>query len=254
MVSVDDGIRAKARCNGVTTGFQSRVAVLCNGFGGSLPKKTGFGRTGDFVLGAQVEVNTRGVQEVECYFGQSIAPGFFAWLVPTASDKALMGLLTRRNPRVYLKKLLSKLTDQGRVTTTNAPINYGGIPLMPLKKTYGERKIIVGDAAADTVNEALQADSFSARKLSQYETRWKKLLGQELQVGYVARRIYENLNDNQIEGIFELIQSHGIHEELLQAPDFSFDWHSRHVIKALRHRILGKTIQSVTKLKLPNLD
>lgn len=275
MVSVDDGIRVKARCNGVTTSFEGRVAVLSNGFGGSLPKKTGVGRTGDFVLGAQVEVNTNGVHEVECYFGQSIAPGFFAWLVPTASDKALVGLLTRRNPGLYLEKLLSQLTYQGRVSTTNATINYGGIPLLPLKKTYGERLVVAGDAAghakpttgggiffgllcadiaADTVNEALDANNFSARKLSQYETKWRNLLGKELQVGYLARRIYENLNDSQIERIFDLIQSYGIHEELLEAPDFSFDWHSRHVITALRHRILGKTIQSITKFKLPNLD
>jgi flavin-dependent dehydrogenase len=250
------------------------MAVLCNGFGGPLTRKTGFGRTDDFVLGAQVEVNTSGVQEVECYFGQSIAPGFFAWLVPTASDKALVGLLTRRNPRVYLERLLSHLTNQRRVTTTNAPIKHGGIPLMPLKKTYGERLLIVGDAAghakpttgggiyfgllcadiaSDNINEAFQRDNFSTRKLSQYETRWRKLLGKELQVGYLARRIYENLNDSQIDRIFELIQSHGIHEELLQAPDYSFDWHSRHLMKAISHRILGKTIQSTTKLKVPRM-
>ena len=271
-VLMDNRVRVKTHCDGVSHSVEGLAAVLCNGFGGAFSRKNGLGRVGDSVLGAQVEVTASDTDEIECYFGQSIAPGFFAWLVPTSSGRARLGLLTRRNPRQYLEKLLSRLTAQGKVVPIDAPITYGGIPLKPLNKTYGERLLAVGDAAghakpttgggiyygllcadiaADTLDGALRDNDFSAKKLSRYESGWWKLLGKELQVGYMARRLYENLNDSQIERIFDLFRSLNVHEELMQSPDFSFDWHSKHVIKTLRHKILGKTIRSMTESEKP---
>ncbi len=61
---------------------------------------------GVFVMGAQVEVETAGLGGVEFYLGQEIAPGFFAWLVPTSPQRALVGLLSRRSSGLYLRKLM----------------------------------------------------------------------------------------------------------------------------------------------------
>jgi len=76
------------------------------------------------------------------------------------------------------------------------------------------------------------------------------MLARELQIGYFARRLYEKLSDSQIEHIFDLIQQNNIHEELLQSPDFSFDWHGESVLRALRHKTLGKTVRAMTKFIL----
>jgi digeranylgeranylglycerophospholipid reductase len=261
-------LRTRVEHAGTMTEFDSKVVAICNGFGGSLTKALGMGKIDDSVAGAQAEVSANSVDEVEVYFGQSIAPGFFAWLVPTSEGKALVGLLARRNPGAYLKQLLTMLISQGKIVGGEADFTYGVIPLMPLRKTYGERLVVIGDAAghvkpttgggiyygllcadmaADTIHEALRSDDLSAKRLARYERRWKKMIARELQIGYWGRKLYENLSDNQIERIFDLIIAGNIHEELLQSPDFSFDWHGSSILRVLKHKALGTAIRSMTR-------
>jgi flavin-dependent dehydrogenase len=104
--------------------------------------------------------------------------------------------------------------------------------------------------AADTVHEALCADDLSAKRLARYEREWKGMLDRELQIGYLARRLFEQLSDSQIEQIFDLICSNNVHEELLQSPDFSFDWHADSILRVLGHKILGRPLRHLKKLFL----
>jgi len=64
--------------------FESKTIVVASGFGSGLPEKLGLDKIGDFVMGAQAEVEANEIEEVEIYFGRKIAPDFFAWLVPTS--------------------------------------------------------------------------------------------------------------------------------------------------------------------------
>ena len=271
----NDDVVAKVEHSGQYRNVRGRVAIDCTGFTGSLTRKLGMGGIGDFVLGAQAEVDASDLDEIEVYFGQSIAPGFFAWLVPTYPGKALAGLLTRKKTGQYLKSFLSYLTRQGKIRLTDSQLNYGGIPILPPSKTYTKRLLAVGDAAgqvkpttgggvyyglicaniaADTANQALNIGDLSKKNLSGYETGWRGVLGKELQIGYLARRMYENLSDQQIERIFDLVKEYNLHNELLNSPDFSFDWHSGPLLKTLRHKIIGKNIRSMLKIKFPLLN
>ncbi|MDP3955191.1 MAG: NAD(P)/FAD-dependent oxidoreductase, partial [bacterium] len=94
-----------ARQGGKSSFIEARAAVLATGFGAKLVEKLGLGKASDFVTAAQAEVDTVAIDEVEVYLGQEIAPAFFAWLVPTSPGKALVGLLSRTNPALYLKRL-----------------------------------------------------------------------------------------------------------------------------------------------------
>ena len=99
-------------------------------------------------------------------------------MVPTASGRARVGLLSRRNPGLYLSKLLASLLAQGKLASSEAEPSYGGIPLKPLPRIYGERLLVARDAAgqvkpttgggiyfgllcadmaADTLHQALQS-------------------------------------------------------------------------------------------------
>lgn len=269
---VDDRVRVGVEYQGKTSNFEGKMVIISNGFGSPLPQRLGLGQISDFVLGAHAEVSVGEVEEVEVYFGQEVAPGFFAWLVPTSPGKALAGLLSRRSPDFCLRNLLSRLVVQGKIASAEVGSTYGGIPLTPLPKTSRERVIVVGDAAgqvkpttgggiyygllcadiaADTVHEALRADDLSAKRLGRYEKDWKGMLARELQIGYWARRLYERLSDRQIERIFDIIQSNNIHEVLLQSQDFSFDWHGDSILKALRHKPLRQAIWAMTKAFFP---
>ncbi len=108
-----DAARIEAETDGQASHFEGKVVVVASGFGSGLPDSLGFGRVGDFVMGAQAEVETS-VDEVEVYLGSRLAPGFFAWLVPTHEGRALAGLLARRDTRAHMEAFLRHLKDQGK--------------------------------------------------------------------------------------------------------------------------------------------
>jgi len=263
-----DGVMVTADRRGKTLTIRGRVAVIATGFNPGLLEKLGLGRYKDYAIGAQGEVEAPHIGEVEVYFGD-MAPGFFTWLVPAGQDKVRAGLITRVNPGLYLKKWLAELQNAGRIVTADVPIRYGGIPLKPLSRTYGERLIAVGDAAgqvkptsgggiyygllsadiaADTLHEALDDDDLSARRLAKYERGWRKKLGGELRTGYWARKLFERLGNRRIDRLFQMVKSQGIDEALLKAKDVSFDWHGRTITALFKYQAIARTIG---RIKLP---
>jgi digeranylgeranylglycerophospholipid reductase len=259
----DDRVNVEAIRLGERLNFEARVVVIATGFGSKLSEGLGLGKASDIVIGAQAEVETTGVDEVEVFFGQKIALGFFAWLVPTSPQRALVGLLSRRSPGLYLKKLMSALLTAGKIASTEAELSYGGIPLKPLAKTCSQRLIVVGDAAgqvkpttgggiyygllcadiaANTLHRALENDDLSTKGLASYERKWRRKLGRELKIGYYARKFYERLSDRHIDRIFDIIESNGIDEALLEAEDLSFDWHGKAVLRLMGNRAISKTL------------
>jgi len=263
----DDRVRVGAAQQGEGLNLEARVVVIATGFGSRLAE--GLGTVGDFIMGAQAEVETIGVDEVEFYFGQGIAPGFFAWLVPTSPPKALVGLLSRHSPGLYLRKLMSSLLAQGKIVSDEAELSHRGTRLKPLARTYSDRLMIVGgaagqvkpttgggiyygllcaDIAANNLHRALESDDLSAKSLASYERDWKRKLGRELKICYWARKFYEHLSDRQIDRVFDIIKSNGIDEALLKAGDLSFDWHGEVILRLVGHRVLFKAIEA---MKIP---
>ena len=268
----NDGVRIEAGRYGVDRNFfEARAAVIANGFGSRLVEGLGLGRVGDFAAGAQAEVETTGVDEVEIYFGRKTAPAFFAWLVPTSPQRALVGLLSRRRPGFYLRRLISSLVAQKKIAWAEAEIRYGRIPLKPLARTCSGRLLVVGsaagqvkptsgggiyygllcaDIAADCLQRALKNDDLSTKSLNAYEKEWRRKLGWELKVGYWARKFYELLSDRQIDRIFDIIKSNGIDEALLKADDLTYDWHGGVVLRLIRDKALSQIFGAV---KIPFL-
>ena len=266
----DSGVIVRATCQGERVSLEARAVVIATGFGSKLTNGLGLGKVGDFAVGAQAEVEvTAGVDEVEVYFGQEIAPGFFAWLVPISPRRALVGLLARRNPGLYLKRLLLSLLNQGRVVSAEVEPVYGGIPLKSLPRTYGKRLIAVGNAAgqvkpttgggiyfgllsaeiaANTLHRGLVTDNLSSWGLADYERGWGRKLGRELEIDYYARKFYERLSDRRIDRLFDIIKSNGIDKALLEAKGLSFDWHGKAVLRLVGHRAISKTLEM---MKLP---
>jgi digeranylgeranylglycerophospholipid reductase len=243
----------------------AKAVIVASGFTPGLNGRLGLGVYKDFTIGVQAEVEAPGLKEVEVYFGD-MAPGFFAWLVPTANNIARAGLLSRKGAGIKLKKWLTGLADKGKITTADVKIHYGGIPLKPPSRSYGDRLIAVGDAAgqvkptsgggiyygligaeiaADTLHQALEDNDLSAGRLAEYERAWRKKLGKEIRTGYWARKLFERLSNQQIDSLFKLIKAGGIDEALLKAEDVSFDWHGKTIMKLLKYRIVVKTLNII---------
>jgi len=251
-----DSIRVEALCSGTREVFSARAVILANGFTPKLPNKLGLGRIKRFLIGAQAEIEATDIHEFEVHFGQRIAPGGFAWLVPISSGKAYVGLLASSQAKLYLQKFVNSLFSQGRITSRNAGIGQRAVPMGTLPRSYGDRLLVIGDAAgqvkpttgggiwfghlgariaAGVLGEALGSDNLASGDLSRYQKQWKAKMGKELSRGYRARWAYARLSDRQIEGVFDALHSNGTAETLLVSDNFSFDWHSRLILAVLRH-------------------
>jgi len=251
-----DSIQAETSCSGAREIFSARAVVLANGFKPELPRKLGLGKIKSFLIGAQAEIEARNMDGPEVYFGQEITPGSFAWLVPTSTNKAYVGLLATSQARLHLQKFLNNLFGQGRITSREVEIRQKAIPVGTLTRSYGDRVLVIGDAAgqvkpttgggiyfghlgariaAKVLDEALSSDNLTAGQLSRYQKQWKAKMSKELSRGYGARRAYAKLSDRQIEGIFNMLDSSGMAETLLNSGDLSFDWHSNLILAGLRH-------------------
>jgi digeranylgeranylglycerophospholipid reductase len=256
IIPEEDSIQAETLCLGARERFSARAVVLANGFRPKLPRKLGLGKIKSFLVGAQAEVEVKNADEFEIYFSQEIAPGAFAWLVPTSTNKAYVGLLATSQAKLYLQKFLNNLFSQGKITSREVEIRQKAIPLGTLARSYGDRILVIGDAAgqvkpttgggiyfghlgariaAGVLDEALSSDNLATGQLSRYQKRWKAKMGKELSRGYWARWAYAKLSDRQIEGIFNMFDSNGMAEALLNSGNFSFDWHSGLILAGLRH-------------------
>ena len=206
---------------------------------------------------------------MEVFLGQHVAPGFFAWLVPTAPGQALAGLLVRRNAQAHLEDFTEWQRKEGKIAAVTGDAACWGIPLRPLRRTYRDRVLVVGDAAGQVkpttgggiyyallaseiagqaLSEALADNDLSAARLGAYQRRWRSLLSRELEVGYAARRIFEALNDQQISSLVRQAAASGFRYDLANAPDTSFDWHSRLIGKVVGHPALGGALRLINPL------
>lgn len=262
-------VRLAVKRKGQSFCLEAKTVVIASGFGFRLTQMLGLGRIDHFAVGCQTEVATT-ITGLEVYSGREVAPGFFGWLAPFAPGRARLGLLTReKNAASLMTGLWEKLKSRGKVISPLSELHYGAIPLKPLSRTYANRALVIGDAAgqvkpttgggiyygllcaaiaADCIHEAIMKEDFSSARMSRYQESWHRKLLRELQIGCLARGLLQKLTDKQIDRIFDIILAHGIHEALLEAEDFSFDWHGRLILRALKYQGFQKPFGLLTRL------
>ena len=204
---------------------------------------------------------------VEIYVGRRIAPGFFAWVIPLSEDSARVGLGCKNaNAREILNRFIEKrfkeekyeiLSSRSGVIVTSGPI----------KRTFSNRLLIVGDAAGQTkpttgggvilggicgaiagrvAAEAVKRERFEERFLRLYEETWKKKFDREFKYMLWARRIFNALSDRAIDKIFELIIKEELYKVMSRKGDMDFQ--SNILSDLLRRRNLFKLLPSFLRL------
>lgn len=253
--------------------LESRVAVIAAGFGSDLTEQAGLKTVGDFAVGVQAEIETDGIDEVQVFTGNDLAPGFFTWLVPTMPGRGLAGLMSRSRTGYFMKKFLSLLVEKGKIIAGDYDLHFAGLALNMLTRTSSERVLVVGsaagqvkpttgggvyygmmcaDIAADNLHRALESDNLTAGSLASYDRQWKKALGQEIRLGHWGRTIFERLSDDRIDKIFDIISSSGIDKSLLENSNIRFDSHGSVILKLIGHEALMRTFRAV-KLPFPSM-
>ncbi|PKL67326.1 MAG: digeranylgeranylglycerophospholipid reductase [Methanobacteriales archaeon HGW-Methanobacteriales-1] len=163
------------------------------------------------------------------YFGQKIAPGGYAWIFPKGDNRANVGLGIRSSQGTayhYLQKFAENLGGK------KVEFNVGAVPIGgPIQKTYGNGLIVVGDAAGqvDPVTgggihvsaecakiagivaaEAVQKEDYTEKSLKNYEKIWKKQVGKNLEKALRFRKIFDKLNDEDINNLLKSAKNNDI--------------------------------------------
>jgi digeranylgeranylglycerophospholipid reductase len=248
-----DGVEvAVRRADGGLDRERARLIVLATGVDFTLQKRLGLSAPTDFLKGAQVECSYPGAATTTLFFGREVAPGAFAWSVPSGPGRARVGLLTHSDAKARLRALIGRrlggadVREEGPIRTK--PVAQGLLP-----RTCGDRVLAVGEAAgqtktttgggisyglacadlaADVVRECFARSSFGPAGLAVYERRWKDLLRKEILVGHQVRKMCARLSDGRIESLFQLARTDGIVPIIRATADF--DRHSDLIFALLR--------------------
>jgi digeranylgeranylglycerophospholipid reductase len=241
----DNGKEILVKKEGKILRLNTDVLVAADGPSSSMVKSIGLSSNNPDDLAVTIEYLMGGVDIdsdlTEVYFGKEYAPGGYAWIIPKGEGMANVGLGIRASfsergisLKDYLKRFIkkhpiaSKKFQKGVILSrTGGLVPVGG----PIKKTYSENVIVVGDAAGqvmatngggiplavicgDIGGEAIAHKLRGENDLSFYEKEWKSEVGKELDAGVKIRKIVDIAlrNDKLADMIFEVLDGKIVEE------------------------------------------
>jgi digeranylgeranylglycerophospholipid reductase len=174
---------------------------------------------------------------VQIYIGRKIAPGFFAYIIPTSNNTARIAIGSKiGKPKDYINYFIkkhpiaSKILGQGKIYERG-----GGLIMIggPIRKTYAPGFLGIGDSvghvkattgggvvfgglcakiAGKVAGEALAEDDFSANFLKKYQSEWQERYLRELRLMRLLRGILNAMPDRVIDELFLALSNQGIPE------------------------------------------
>jgi flavin-dependent dehydrogenase len=196
---------------------------------------------------------------IEVRFDREKYPGFFAWIIPTASERGKVGVAGRSiNAANVLKSYMnSKGERYSVVRKVYAPIWIMG----PLEHFVSGRNIIIGDAAGQTkpttaggiyscgIGGVLAGKAIAISKqknddslLHNYEKKWFSIFKTEFERMLLIRKLLERLDNKAIDELFSTLSEAetGIASEI-----GDFDFHSTAISKILGTHSGSKILKAV---------
>lgn len=224
----------------VKTGkIESKATILACGSDINLIKKLTSDYVKNFLIGMEFigrGINARNTRYFEIFMDYDIAPGYSAWIAPIRRDITHIGLC-RYSPcdKNIKEELLEYFKRRIKTRFTIKEIRSSLIPISgPIAKTYGDRFLIVGDAAgqvgamtAGGIYYALNIGKIAGRvladnigepfenKLIEYEEIWKRRFGKSLRFELLLRSLWDKMDSNEeIEELLELLDQPHIMMEI----------------------------------------
>ncbi|MDV0447121.1 hypothetical protein MsAg5_09950 [Methanosarcinaceae archaeon Ag5] len=233
-----DGWLLTVANEGVTKTLFSKIIIAADGANGRAAGWAGLDGCEKLLSGIQVDAEYESMDSdfVEVFVG-SVAPGFFAWTIPMSDKMSRIGLAIDRdvakkyypddeqkaNAKSFLTAFLARPEVASKIKSETSNLTAGNIPIGPMKKTYAEGFMVVGDAAGQckpvsgggiypgavaakiagkVAAEAILQNDFSEKKMSEYEKTWKKELKREFDIGMMAHGRREKMSDADMNAIF----------------------------------------------------
>jgi geranylgeranyl reductase family protein len=171
---------------------------------------------------AEVELKCPEKDMVHIFLGREIAPGWFGWVIPVDEKYARVGIGVSgrdKHPRFYFNNMVEAYP--GIFKGMDIIRGTGGVvPIGLLPRIYGERTLLVGDAACQTkpisggglylgllgaelcakvAAKALSKGNLSPEFLSEYQWLWEREMADEIQTALGHRNIFLTMSDKEMD-------------------------------------------------------
>jgi flavin-dependent dehydrogenase len=243
------GVLVKSREAGHITEMSARLVIGSDGCNSVVARGFGFPKPREILTGFGAEFSGEYSDDrelVDIFVGNSTAPGFFAWNIPTGEGTrvGLCVTVNKYGPRHYFDSLLEKPVLRRKLKNLELERYIAGvIPLGPMKGFSKERVMLAGDAAvqikplsgggiylgllcgghcADVAVEALEDEDYSEKRLRGYERLVKNDVGKELRKAHSLRKIYTGLKDKHLEEGFDILSDDKILEFIAMSGDIDY--------------------------------
>ncbi|MHC1579086.1 MAG: geranylgeranyl reductase family protein, partial [Candidatus Alkanophagales archaeon] len=214
---------------------------------------------------------------VELFFGRSVAPGFFAWAIPTDEKTARLGLcvdaaVSTCKPLRLLNTFLGRLEREGRLRGSSFDFLTGAIPLGPPRRTAWSAPpaVLVGDAAAQVkpvtgggvyygmrcgklagrlaaVAAEEAAKEGRSRSVSRYDRLWRREIGMEIRLGMLLHELRCRMEDEDFDAVFRALADEEFLGTVVRRGDM--DYQSSALLPALRRLLTQpRTLILLSKL------
>lgn len=151
-----DYVSLRINKNGQDIELTTKLLIGCDGAHSWTRRYFKMGRPKELMIGFQTEVVGYQFRKrwLEMYSGSEIAPGFFAWVIPSGNDSCRIGLwstaerLDGKSIEECYHNLLNHPLWKERFADIKETARYcGPVPSGMVRKAYKNRVLLIGDAA-----------------------------------------------------------------------------------------------------------
>ncbi len=249
IIQNEDGVQVFIEREGELVSTKCKLLIGADGAHSWVRRKLKMGRPKEMMIGFQTEVTGYSGQDrfLDMYTGKNIAPGFFAWVIPSGYGTHRIGLWARpedlegRSLEELYENLLSSENWSDRFSDVRETARYcGPIPCGILKRPFRDRIILIGDAAGsakpttgggigpgfrqvmesvDELSKAIVADKLRENRLKKIMKVMKSLRKEQDKARALRNLLVTELNDDELEAHFERFARPEVVELINQKAD-----------------------------------
>lgn len=229
----ENEIRIESQIDDEVVMIKAKLLIGADGAHSWTRRKFKLGRPKEFMIGYQVEVTGFETEDgvLEMYTGKDIAPGFFAWAIPTGFGTHRIGMWSTaklqngKSSKEMLSNLMYDSKWSNRFENCSIVAQYcGPVPSGMVKKPYCERVLLLGDAAgiakpttgggigpgfeqielaADDIYSAVKNADLSEKNLKRIAKSWNKLKNDHETARKLRNLLVSDLTDEQLDSHFK---------------------------------------------------
>jgi digeranylgeranylglycerophospholipid reductase len=219
--------------------FKAKILVGCDGPVSLVAK--GCNLSNDLLYASQIRIKADFPENEAMLYFHPYWKELFGWIVPEGNNLYRIGIATKTN----IAKAFRKFTKLIGINPKDAIERQGGlIPYGTMKKCAFDNMLLLGDAAcqvkattgggivmlltaakvaANCIKKCFEKREFSKKFIKkQYEMPTKTLIGSQLKIHYIIRKILEALTPTEFDSLFRIIKSNRIEKLISIYGDMDF--------------------------------